>query len=66
MTGPVSETGPDIDQDPQNLENLGPIWTGRSPDLAVHELLVSRTPFRYLYCLSGYKIDLILESPKYE
>ena len=62
----MSETGPNIDQDPPNFENLGAIWTGRSSDLAVHELLVSRTPIRYLYCLSGYKIDPILESPKYE
>ena len=42
-----SRTGPNQDQ--QNFENLGPIRTGRSPDLAVREFLIT----------SNQRIDVI-------
>ena len=37
----ISRSGTGSDHDQQNLENLGQIQTGRSPDLAVHGFLIS-------------------------
>ena len=37
--GNFQNLGPDPEQDLQKFENLGPIWTGQSPNITVRESL---------------------------